>query len=378
MNEYKTNFEKLSSELQSRSASNKTLVSKQASPKTRQLFEYLKSIYGKNILAGQQYLQPQELEDPVYYELTGRLPAIRGYDLMDAVRDVRSSDSQIVRAIEWTKKSGCIITLCWHWYAPDNIRDRQNCQWSFYYKTTDYDRRTSFDLLKAVKEGTLEYDFAVSQIDRAAEKLKILESANVPVLWRPLHEASGNWFWWGKRNDCPDECAAAYKKLWYMIFDRMENYHKLTNLIWVWNGQGKEMSVDPNTYDFCGEDIYPETQDHSPQTKIYENLISYTHGKMAALTECGYIPDPKLLREENVKWLWFLPWWGSFVYAMNNDRRPAIAENGRPVYNSERFTPEWLKSVFDDDYVVTLDKLPWFSKENENYIKALMSERFGL
>ena len=59
----------------------------------------------------------------------------------------------------------------------------------------------------------------------------------------------------------------AYKKLWYIIFDRLENLHKLTNLIWVWNGQSKDMAVHPNTYDIVGEDIYPEKKgrDHSSQ-----------------------------------------------------------------------------------------------------------------
>ena len=61
---------------------NAELVSKQASKNTKMLFEYLKSIYGKKHLAGQQYLQGEEVEDLVYYHLTGKLPAVRGYDFM--------------------------------------------------------------------------------------------------------------------------------------------------------------------------------------------------------------------------------------------------------------------------------------------------------
>lgn len=79
---------------------NAELVSKQASKNTKMLFEYLKSIYGKKHLAGQQYLQSEEVEDLVYYHLTGKLPAVRGYDFM-GVSSCKKTDDQVDRAIKW-------------------------------------------------------------------------------------------------------------------------------------------------------------------------------------------------------------------------------------------------------------------------------------
>lgn len=357
-----------------------TLVSKNANETTKRLFEYLHSIYGKKILTGQQYLQDSELEDGVYYSVTGKLPAVRGYDMMDI--DKKKGDGQVERAIRWAKESGCIITMCWHWYAPDDMNDMENSMWSFYYKTTDYDRKTSFDILRAVTTGTAEYDFAISRIDMVAEELKRFQREDIPVLWRPLHEAAGNWFWWGNRGNDGGESAAAYKKLWYTIFDRFENHHKLSNLIWVWNGQSKDMAVDPNTYDICGEDIYPELydgkQDHSSQLKRFLEVTSYTHGKLAALSECCYLPDPEELKKDEVKWLWWLPWWGRFVYDVGEDHRPVLDGNGLPRQNPKQFTEGMLKSYFDNDYCLTLDRLPWYTEQNDNYVKALMKKRFGL
>lgn len=377
MKEHITNINELLNQLQTKSPDPSCLVSKNASENTKKLFEYLKSIYGRHVLSGQQYLQPAELEDAVYYHITGRLPAIRGYDLLDMNKQLKFSQTD--RAVYWAKNSGCIITMCWHWYAPDNINDTANCDWAFYYKTTGYDRKTSFDILKAVEYGTAEYKFAIEQIDKAAEELKKLEAENIPVLWRPLHEADGSWFWWGNRKTDGGKSIEAYKKLWYIIFDRMENYHKLTNLIWVWNGQSKDMAVNPNTYDFCGEDIYSELpQDHSSQYSRYTNLTSYTYGKMAALSECGYIPDPESLKRDGVKWLWWLPWWGSFVYKMNEKWQPVFDENGLPLHNPEKFSEEELKSYFDNNYCLTLDKLPWYSEENAGFVKNIMKEKFGL
>ncbi len=371
---YKTDFNKLLSELDAREPDPQVLVSKNADENTKKLFSYLKSVYGKKILSGQQYLQKEEYEDIVYYRETGKLPAIRGYDLMDIDKGEKS-DNQIPRAIEWAKNSGCIITLCWHWYAPDDMNDMENSVWSFYDKDTEYEWKTSFNLLKAVEEGTAEYEFAVSRIDKIANELRKFEREGIPVLWRPLHEAYGSWFWWGRKKTDSELSVEAYKKLWYMIFDRLENYHKLTNLIWVWNGQNRIMAVNPNTYDFCGEDIYPEAEDHSSQKEKYNELISYTQGKMTALTECGYIPKPENLVADGVKWLWWLPWWGSFVYKMEKPYKEISPDD--VVINSEKMSSALLKQIFDDDYCVTLDKLPWFNKENEKYLKKRMSKSKG-
>ena len=49
--------------------------------------------------------------------------------LMDM--DKERGDDQVTRAIEWAKKTGCIITMCWHWYAPDDMDNMSGCDWSF-------------------------------------------------------------------------------------------------------------------------------------------------------------------------------------------------------------------------------------------------------
>lgn len=376
MSEYITNFNAFLTELRSRTSDPGCLVSKNADKNTKALFEYLKSIYGRHILAGQQYLQSAELEDWAYYSVTGRLPAVRGYDMMD-IDKPSCAVHQWERALNWAKKSGCIITLCWHWYAPDDINSPDSSVRSFYYKTTDYQVKTSFDILRAVTVGTKEYEFVTDRIDRVAHALKEFQKEGIPVLWRPLHEAAGNWFWWGRRSEDSEKSVQAYKKLWYMIFDRFENYHKLSNIIWVWNGQSSEMAVEPNTFDICGEDIYSELPfDYFSQKEKYLEVTSYTFGKMAALSECGYMPDPKNLEKDKVKWLWWLPWWGGFIYKMGEDHKPVLDENGLPILNEERISGERLKEFFDDDYCLTLDKLPWFNRENKEFVQCSINERF--
>ena len=67
------------------------------------------------------------------------------------------------------------------------------------------------------------YDLLIRDIDAIAEQLKRLQDAGVPVLWRPLHEASGGWFWWGNAG------AEAYKELYVLLYDRLTNHHDRGN-----------------------------------------------------------------------------------------------------------------------------------------------------
>ena len=368
---YRTDIDKLIKELESETVDPKKLVSKQASPEANRLFEYLHSIYGEKHLAGQQYLQKEELEDKIYLSCSGRLPAIRGYDMMDI--DSKKGYNQLDRAIQWAKNSGCIITLCWHWYAPDDMNDMENCRWSFYSPYAESDHKTSFDLIRGVTEGTAEYEFIISRIDKAAEQLKRFEAENIPVLWRPLHEAYGSWFWWGNRGNDNGASIQAYKKLWYTIFDRMENYHKLTNLIWVWNGQNKCMAVNPNTYDICGEDIYSQLpRDHSSQHGKFEELSAYCHGKIITLSECGFIPEPDSMEKDKSPWLWWLPWWGSFVYQMDEKHKPVFDNSGEPVPAEKYLDKDFLRRIMSDERVLTLDKLPWVTPENLDYAEKMV------
>ncbi len=158
----------------------------------------------------------------------------------------------------------------------------------------------------------------------------------------------------------------SYKKLWYIIFDRLENYHKLTNLIWVWNGQSPRLSVSPNTYDITGTDVYPSSEDHSCQLSKYNELKNMTHeGKMLALTECGYIPDIKDMQANDAIWVYSMPWNGDFIYAATSST-PTLDSNGMPHINTERMSEEFLKEYMASENVITWSKMPQWDDTEKN------------
>lgn len=296
---------------------------------------------------------PEEYESQVILKETGKLPAIQGYDFLSLEEDTPPSISvagkhpdelaenklpfQIRNAIDWHKKGG-IVTFCWHWCVPVDMASPEKGR-AFYTEHTD------FDVSKAVNPGTAEHAVVLRHIDQIAAFLKILEKEGVPIIWRPLHEASGKWFWWGAKT------AEDYKKLWYLLFDRLENHHKCANLIWVWNGQDKDWTVSPDTYDIAGEDVYPGEHIYTSQKERYHSCIDFIQcDKMIALSENGCLCDPAALLEEEVKWLWWCVWWGEFVFEKD--------ESGC-VHYSEKYTErDMLRYVYQHPYVLTLEDLP--------------------
>jgi len=159
-------------------------------------------------------------------------------------------------AIEYWDQGG-IVTFVWHWNAPEKYLT--GVWYSGFYK-----EHTDIDLKKIMDGDDPEgYDLLIRDIDAIAEQLKRLQDAGVPVLWRPLHEASGGWFWWGNAG------AEAYKELYVLLYDRLTNHHGLNNLIWVWNGQSADWYPGDDYVDIIGEDIYPGERVYTSQIKKY-------------------------------------------------------------------------------------------------------------
>lgn len=346
---YETDFDALLETLEAKPVDPAKPVSENTNEKTLAVFNYLRENYGTNTFAAQQMYSSDQYEDTVYYTVTGDLPAIKGFDMLHVTGS--NDPTQVDEAIEWHTYSGGLVTFTWHWFVPRDI-DNPSMGKAFYT-----DEIINFSLINAVTPGTGEYEQVIHDIDHVAIQLQRLEAAGVPVIWRPLHEAAGGWFWWGKASRNTEE-TDSYKKLWYMVFDRLENYHKLTNLIWVWNGQSSLMTVDPNTYDISGTDIYPNSETHSSQSTEFNKLKDMTaEGKMIALSECGYIPDIEDMKDKEAMWLYSMPWCGDFVYA-GTSASPNLTLDSMPSINTERMSEEFLKGLFASENVITWSKLP--------------------
>jgi mannan endo-1,4-beta-mannosidase len=290
-----------------------SLVDPNANQATKDLYAYMVSQFGKKIISG---------HTADYYDqikvITGNAPMLKAYDFQSYTQGYAYAwkngghafgwvdNGNTTNAIEWynsTDKKG-IVSFQWHWHSPSGGTPGQN---------TFYTESTSFDITKAVTEGTAEYSLIIQDIDSIASQLKKLEKAGVPVVWRPLHEAGGGWFWWGAKGAVP--C----KKLYDIIYDRLMNHHNIHNLIWTWSTPETEWYPGNSKMDIVGYDSYPGTFNYNIQKNSFDVLYRLTEGKkLIAMTENGPIPDPNDCINLDAPWSYFMTW-SDLLIQQNSD-----------------------------------------------------------
>ena len=335
------------------------LINLNATENTKAVYEFLKDNYGKNVISGQyintfdDYSQEKFLldkNDPTSwnvfkaYELQAINSVTEDYPLilgLDMCLVLLGTDQYTVDfAQQWHEKGG-IVTMCWHWVAPNREGEKR----SFYSKDTD------FDLSKALADKSSDdYKAIIADIDIVSEALAVLNEADVPVLWRPLHEASGGWFWWGASG------ADAYKELYDIMYDRMVNYHGLNNLIWMANAQDKNWYVGDDKCDILSDDpYYPKSSklfykiDPTNAVRFNKNLLT-SKNKIIAMSENEFLPDVDKMFKKGVYWSMFATWSRDYVCIADEAGYPT------PEYNEKYVTKDELNKVYKNDKVLTLSK----------------------
>ena len=364
------------------------------SPNTQRLMNYLEDTYGNYIISGQMdctWSNNGQIDMiSRVYEATGKYPAVKGFDMMELPYNwTNYGRQQIDEAIEWWEGKNRvnssnltaltqllpdspdihgIVTFCWHWRTPDQ----------FYYRDDNSSRNTSFRI--PWKNGKLDTDsFAfkntiIADLNKAAALLQLLKDRDIPVLWRPLHEAagdikwpgSGGWFWWGAKDVSePDK---RYIALWEYMYYYLTNVKKLDNLIWVWNGQNAAWFPNPDTVHIVGYDVY-FTPDGSGSAKTYPSQSYHfdatrdmvpDKNRMVALTENGAIPNPDNCFTDNAAWLWFCTWNDSQTRQQITNAGPDHRDNF--IAGEHHNTNAHKHYVYNHEKVITLDKLPDITK----------------
>ncbi|MGN0029451.1 MAG: glycosyl hydrolase [Marinilabiliaceae bacterium] len=293
-----------------------TLSCPSPSPEARQLFDTLAANYGRRSLSGTMAnVNWNDAEARLVSDATGHWPEVIGLDLIDIALTDSSRASGYnpyadlsVAEDHWRK--GGIVSVCWHWSvpaAPDSSR--------LVFRTDTEFRVDSMFSAGSWENRVMEHDLAL-----VVAQLRRLRDAHIPVLWRPLHEASGNrksggteWFWWG--NGGPD----SFVRLWRLLYDRFRA-EGLDNLIWVWTtqtgyGDDQAMGVlsDRDWYpgdgyvDLIGRDAYGRTA--AQMADEFRAIESEFPGKMLILSECGNVGKMSEQWSLGARWGLFIPWY---------------------------------------------------------------------
>ena len=309
-------------------------INKHATKEACNLLQYLYATAEHSIISG-QHTQTVPMEEYTYiYEQTGRHPKLVEFELLayspninyeDAdeacLTEVEEAKHTMETALKWasTTPDG-ILSLCFHWFSPIGGRDK-----SFYSKNTDFDPE------QVLIEGTPERAAFYHDLEVIAQLLKPFQTANIPILWRPLHESEGTWFWWGSKG--PAVAAELYKLVYHYLTDEKQ----LNNLLWVWSCPAKDGYPGDDYVDVIGWDIYLAPHTVTDYQAQYEELMANTHSnKVAALTEVGVIPDITLLEQSKTPWAYYMTWSKEFCLS------------------EEHNTNEALKKLYCSDYCISL------------------------
>jgi mannan endo-1,4-beta-mannosidase len=301
------------------------LVAKNPSPQTVNLYNFLKENYGKKIISGAMANVSWNMEEAEWVHTeTGKYPALNGFDYIhlhySPANWIDYSKTEVVE--NWWNNKG-IVTVMWHWNVP---KSQGSSDYDFYTSGT------SFDVTKATQDGTYENGIVKADLEKVAGYLLLLKQKNIPVLWRPLHEAAGGWFWWGAKGAQP--C----KELWKMMFNYFQE-RGLNNLIWVWTSEPNDDAWYPgNEYvDIIGRDLYNKTAAADSYNE-YNRLKSKYPDKLITLSECGNVALIPNQWNAGATWSWFMPWYD-----------PA---------NHSHANADFWKNAFANDKVISRDQIP--------------------
>jgi mannan endo-1,4-beta-mannosidase len=309
-----------------------TLIDAQANQTTKDLYNYLRCNYGKVILSGHTSDYYNSVSPDV-----NKKPVVRAYDFqhytvgysylwdntINGHKFGWEDDGSTQNAINWYNSTGKkgIVSFQWHWHSPSGGNVSTN---------TFYTNQTTFDASKAVQTGTAENTAILRDIDSIATQLKRLQTAGVPVLFRPLHEAGGAWFWWGAKG------STVCKQLWDIVYNRINSYHNIHNLIWVWSTPESDWYPGNSKVDIIGYDSYPGAYQYTAQSGIFSQLYTIVNGqKIIAMTENGPIPTIDDCFTQDAPWAYFLTW--SDLYSTQN-------------------STQQLTNTFSHNKVITIDE----------------------
>ena len=295
-------------------------ITPNASPEAKVVLKFIQENFGKKIMAAQHGGQLSRME--YVFKTTGKYPAIWGTDLIS-----RNRDNNNFAFVTDAWKRGAIPTVMWHWGGAT--------------KGDGYEQsKSTINVNKCFQEGTPENQAMWVDLKSRADFLTRLRDAHVPVIWRPMHECSGGWFWWDKSGPEP------FKKLWKTMYDYFTKDRGLNNLLWVLGFCGNPKATyytGHGSYDIIGGDTYGKS---GPFASLFNRVKDIGGAKTPiCLHECGTPPEPAQCRAQDAMWSWFMVW-DSFL---------------------QKVDKTLLKNVYTSDLVLTLDKMPRWS--------ALVSEK---
>ena len=213
------------------------------------------------------------------HKLTGKHVGLAGFDFSTRAQYQQSGSNNTPSDSNWRKHAvehaanGGLLRLMWHCGNPWT----DESSWSTIPK--------GHALNEIITPGNPAHDTWMAWLSAAADVLQHYEDKDIPVIWGPLHEGNGHWFWWG--NVGTDN--AAYIAVWRHMYHYFTTTRGLHNLLWSYcpanhvNAPGAIGRYPGNTHvDIVSPDKYDNIE-----TTLYNEFTGARYGKVFAWGEIG-------------------------------------------------------------------------------------------
>jgi mannan endo-1,4-beta-mannosidase len=235
-------------------------------------------------------------------EASGDYPAVYGWDLggIERTNNEKNIDGipfqKMKKFIKEGYQRGGVITISWH---ADSPLGAEKGSWD-----------TTHGTVASILPGGTNHDLYKSWLDKVSGFLGSLkgdEGEAIPVLFRPFHEFTGNWFWW-----CQNTCSEfEFETLWKFTNYYLREVKDLHNLLYVYNTSGDFKTKEEFLQRYPGDDVvdmlsldtyqYDDPAKSDAFAKSTNKALGIVaeaareKGKLMALSETGYeaIPYPE-------------------------------------------------------------------------------------
>jgi len=290
-------------------AANQVPADKSATAETLHLCNSLKKLAAKGYMFGHQ----DDLAYGVNWryengrsdvkEVAGDYPAVYGWELggLEAGEDKNIDGVPFKKMRQFIKEGyerGGVITISWHARSPFGA---PKGAWD-----------TTHGSVASILPGGENHTMYKAWLDELAKfflSLKNSQGEAIPVLFRPFHELTGNWFWWG-RNACSAE---QFKVLWRFTQYYLQNEKKVHNLLYVYNTSGDFKTKEEFLERYPGDDMvdmisFDSYQYDDPVKSDW--FVKNTNMQLDILTAIATDKDKLMaLAETGYEQIPFANWW---------------------------------------------------------------------
>ncbi len=268
------------------------LVDEKATRKTKALYLNLKAIGQSSVLFGHQddlaygVGWEDEPERSDVKEVCGSYPALFGWEMSKLGQRPFNIDTVNFEKMKgWIKEAyrmGGVNSLGWHMDNP----------------VTGGDSWDNTPAVYSIIPGGEHHDWYKHKLDLLADFVKDLKVGlwtKIPVIFRPFHEHTGSWFWWGRGNVTAEE----YKALWRFTVRYLRDEKNLHNILYaystdVFSSREDYLEFYPGDeyVDIIGYDDYHSIRKKETLPEMTRQLkeivkLAEEKGKVAALSETG-------------------------------------------------------------------------------------------